>query len=311
LPLTPYITFTREEWKQYRDGAPLTLSEADLQRLSGLNENVSLIEVEEIYLPLSRLLNLYIAATQGLHKATATFLGKPMPNVPYIIGLAGSVAVGKSTTARILQALLSRWGDHTHVALVPTDGFLYPNKTLEKMGLMERKGFPESYDIQALLQFVSDVKAGQSPVFVPVYSHIIYDIVPGEFTKIERPEVIILEGLNVLQAGTLFPDAGSRLFVSDFFDFSIYVDAKSEVIEQWFLKRFFTLRDTAFQDPQSFFHQFANLSDAEARDLALEYWRGINELNLRENILPTRERADLIIEKGPDHSVEKVRLRKL
>ncbi len=307
----PYITFSREEWAQRRADTPLTLSEADLAQLRGINERVSLDEVVEIYLPLSRLLNLYVAATQELYRATATFLGNHDPKVPYVIGMAGSVAVGKSTTARILQSLLARWPNHPRVDLVTTDGFLHPNQVLQSRGLMQRKGFPESYDLRSLIQFVSDVKAGLPKVQAPVYSHLRYDIIPGKFQVVDQPHIMIVEGLNVLQPGESLPGQKPRVFVSDFFDFTIYVDAKVEDVRTWYIERFLTLRDTAFRNPASFFHRYSSLSDAQARDRASTIWREINEMNLVENILPTRERAHLILEKGHDHVVQRVKLRKL
>lgn len=308
--VSPFLTFTRAEWAKLRAATPLPLVETDLIALRGINENISLQEVEEVHLPIARLLNLYVAATQRLHQVTATFLDAPAPKVPYVIGLAGSVAVGKSTTARLLQALLSRWPDHPRVDLVTTDGFLYPNAVLEQKGLMRRKGFPESYDLRRLVQFISDVKSGCAAVTAPIYSHLIYDIVPGALQTIEQPDILILEGLNVLQRGDA-AEGTSRLFVSDFFDFSLYIDADEADIRQWFLERFFRLRDTAFRDPSSFFHHFARLTEEEAKQVALGVWEEINGVNLRENILPTRERADLILEKGADHSVQRVHLRKL
>lgn len=308
--VTPFLTFTHEEWGKLRAATPLTLTEADLARLRGLNDMVSLAEVEEIYLPLSRLLNLYVVATQGLHAASATFLGNLTAKVPFVIGIGGSVAVGKSTTARLLQALLAQWPNHPKVDLITTDGFLYPNQVLEARGLLNRKGFPESYDQRALLRFMADLKAGQPEVQAPVYSHVIYDIVPDETLVVRRPDIVIVEGLNVLQTGDGHPDR-LRTFVSDFFDFGIYVDAAEPDVEQWFLARFLTLRDTVFQDPNSYFHKFAALTEAEAITMASNVWREINGRNLRENILPTRERATLILEKGPDHRVRSVRLRKL
>jgi type I pantothenate kinase len=271
---------------------------------------VSLDEVAEVYLPLSRLLNLHVAAAMDLFRATDAFLGRPAAKVPYVIGIAGSVAVGKSTTARILQALLMRWPDHPRVDLVTTDGFLHPNAVLDARGIMNRKGFPESYDVAALVRFLSDLKSGAHQVRAPVYSHLVYDIVPDEFAVIEQPDILILEGLNVLQT----PPADGHLppvFVSDFFDFSIYVDAAEDDITQWYVERFLALRETAFQDPTSFFHRFAGFSDDEAVAMAKGIWEEINGRNLAENIAPTRERARLILEKGPDHAVERVRLRRL
>lgn len=308
--ITPFLTFTHEEWGRLRAATPLTLTEAELARLRGLNDKVSLAEVEEIYLPLSRLLNLYVVATQGLHAATATFLGNLTAKVPFVIGIGGSVAVGKSTTARLLRALLAQWPNHPKVDLITTDGFLYPNRVLEERGLLNRKGFPESYDQRALLRFMADLKAGQPEVQAPVYSHVVYDIVPDETLVVRQPDIVIVEGLNVLQTGDGHPDR-LRTFVSDFFDFGIYVDAAEPDVEQWFLARFLTLRDTVFQDPNSYFHKFAALTEAQAIAMASKVWREINGRNLRENILPTRERATLILEKGPDHRVRSVRLRKL
>ncbi len=308
MPLSPYINFTRAEWARLRDNTPLTLSEADLVRLRGVNEEISLREVAEIYLPLSRLLNLYVAAQQGLHEAKDIFLGDDTARIPYVIGVAGSVAVGKSTTARLLQALLAQWPHHPKVDLITTDGFLFPNAVLEERGLMKRKGFPESYDRRRLLRFIAAVKAGEPEVEAPVYSHIIYDIWPDHVVKVQQPDIVIVEGLNVLQTGV---GADNPVFVSDFFDFSIYVDADEEHIKQWYVKRFLTLRRTAFRDPASYFHRYANLSDKEAVRKALSIWEEINELNLRENIQPTRTRAQLILEKGADHAVENVKLRKL
>ncbi len=302
------MNFSRDEWSKLRDNTPLTLSEADLARLRGLNEAMSLREVAEIYLPLSRLLNLYVAAQQELHEAKDTFLGNQTAPVPYIIGIAGSVAVGKSTTARLLQALLARWPNHPRVELVTTDGFLFPNVVLEERGLMTRKGFPESYDRRRLLRFVAEVKAGEPEVDAPVYSHIAYDILPSHVVTVRQPNIVILEGLNVLQTGV---GADNPVFVSDYFDFSIYVDADEEHIKRWYVNRFLTLRRTAFRDPASYFHRYANLSDEEAMQKALSIWNEINGVNLQENILPTRTRAHLILEKGADHAVESVKLRKL
>jgi type I pantothenate kinase len=272
---------------------------------------VFLDEVIEVYLPLSRLLNLYVAATQNLYKVTDTFLGKPTSKVPYIVGIAGSVAGGKSTTARILRALLARWPDHPEVDLVTTDGFLYPNLVLEERGLMARKGFPESYDVRRLLRFVNDVKSGHPEVAAPVYSHLRYDVLPDETKLVRQPDIMILEGLNVLQTRNGGQKDLPGTFISDFFDFSIYVDARDTDLERWYVDRFLTLRDTVFQDKDSYFNRYASLSTEEAKDVARGIWAEINGPNLAQNIKPTRERARLILEKGPDHSVRSVKLRKL
>ena len=293
------------EWAQLRKNTPLTLDEKDLKELQGLNEYVSMREVEDVYLPLSRLLNLHVAAMQTLHRVTDTFLGSREAAVPYLIGIAGSVAVGKSTFARILRALLARWPEHPRVELVTTDGFLYPNRVLEERGIMHRKGFPESYDRSRLVQFVGDLKAGRSTVAAPIYSHHSYDIVPGEKQVVEDADIVLIEGLNVLQSGRR-----KNVFVSDFFDFSIYVDAREDDLREWFLQRFHRLRETAFRDPSSYFHDFAEMPEQEAVAMAEEVWESINLLNLRKNIAPTRERAQLILEKRGDHAVERVRLRR-
>jgi type I pantothenate kinase len=310
LSLSPYLRFTRDEWAPLRADTPLTLGDADLVRIHGLIERMSLREIEEVYLPLSRLLNLYVAAVQGLYRATATFLGHREEKVPFLIGLAGSVAVGKSTASRALRELLSRWPHHPRVEVVTTDGFLLPTAVLEERGLMARKGFPESYDVRALLACVRDLKAGRDVVTTPVYSHLVYDIVPGERKAIDRADIVIVEGLNVLQAGAV-ADGQTRDFVSDFFDFTIYVDAATDHIREWYVERFLALRDTAFRDPSAYFHRYASLSDTAARETAEGIWAEINEPNLVKNILPTRERAHLVLRKGRDHSVEEVRLRKL
>ena len=304
VAVSRFVEFSRAEWAQLRDATPLPLTEPQLRRLVSANERMSLDEVADIYLPLSRLLNLYVGATQNLHAASATFLGTDTPRVPFVIGIAGSVAVGKSTTSRVLQALLASWPGHPRVSLVTTDGFLLPLRVLESRGLVQRKGFPESYDVRRLLRFMADVKSGVPEAAAPVYSHLAYDIVAGQFETVHSPDVVIVEGLNVLQAG-------SGVFVSDFFDFSIYVDANEADIELWYIERFLMLRETVFRDPSSYFHRYATLSTEEARDTAREIWRTINLVNLRENVLPTRERAHLILEKGRDHAIRKVKLRKL
>ena len=309
--LSPHRFFTREEWARLRADTPLTLTEADLERLRSLNDPISIAEVETIYLPLSRLLSLYVAATQRLYEATRTFLGATEGKTPFIIGIGGSVAVGKSTTARVLRALLTRWPNTPKVDLVTTDGFLYPNAVLERENLMEKKGFPESYDLPALLAFLSDIKAGMAKVSAPLYSHLVYDIVPGDRIVVDRPDILIVEGLNVLQAPRLPKDGKAVPFVSDFFDFSIYIDADEDEIHRWYVARFERLRETAFRDPQSYFHRYALIPKEEALVIAERLWSRINLVNLRENILPTRPRADLVLRKGPSHRIEQVALRRL
>jgi len=299
------LVFEREEWARLRANTPLELDDTDLAALRGINERIDLDEVVDVYLPLSRLLSLHAVATRDRDSVTDTFLGVlPAPR-PYIVGLAGSVAVGKSTTARILQALLARWPAHPRVELVTTDGFLLPNRELAARGLAERKGFPESYDTAALVAFLAALKRGDPVVRAPVYSHVRYDIVEGEEQVVERPDVVIVEGLNVLQTSR-----GVSRHVSDFFDFSIYVDADERDIEQWFVERFFLLRETVFADPESFFHPYASMSEADAESFARMVWATINGVNLREEILPTRARADLVLEKAADHRVRRVRLRR-
>ncbi len=301
-----YLTFDREQWAVLRAQTPLTLTEKELEAMRGINDRIDLEEVATVYLPLTRLLNLYVAATQNLHRVSATFLGTMAPKMPYVIGIAGSVAVGKSTSARILQALLMRWPEHPRVELITTDGFLYPNTVLEERGLTNRKGFPESYDTKRLLQFVRDVKAGTPEVAAPVYSHVIYDVLPDKEEIVHQPDILIVEGLNVLQVGSATTD-----FVSDYFDFSIYIDARETDIEAWFTERFQTLRKTIFQDPDSFFKHFADFTEEQALALAHEIWTSINGKNLKENIEPTRARASLVLHKGADHKVDAVHLRKL
>ncbi|EGR2264663.1 type I pantothenate kinase [Vibrio parahaemolyticus] len=307
--MSPFLSFDRAEWAELRNSVPMTLSEDDLKALQGINESLTMEEAVEIYLPLSRLLNLYVQARQSRNSVLQQFLNTEEHAPPFVIGIAGSVAVGKSTTARILKALLSRWENHPKVALVTTDGFLYPKKVLEERGIMHRKGFPESYDIKRLVEFVSDVKAGKPNLEVPVYSHITYDIT-DELKKVDRPDVLIIEGLNVLQSGMDYPHDPHRVFVSDFLDFSIYVDAESETIEQWYVERFLKFRRGAFTKPGSYFSHYTQLSVDEAKSKAKEIWRNINGLNLELNILPTRERAHLILHKGANHLVDKVSLRK-
>ncbi|MEL6298159.1 MAG: type I pantothenate kinase [Pseudomonadota bacterium] len=308
---TPYREFTRTEWAKLRADTPMTLVPGELERLGGVIEQVSISDVEEVYLPLSRLLNLYVAATQELHAVSTEFLGRRERQSPFVIGIAGSVAVGKSTTARVLKALLARWPDHPRVDLITTDGFLYPNAELERRGLMDRKGFPESFNTKRLLQFMADIKSNRSNVVAPRYSHFHYDVVPDETTAIDRPDILIVEGLNVLQPARL-PRGGDAIpYVSDFFDFSIYIDADPQTIENWYVSRFMRLRETAFRDPDAYFHRYAKLSDEDAKVRATEIWRSINMVNLRKNILPTRRRAKLILTKSADHAVSKVALRRI
>jgi type I pantothenate kinase len=309
--LSPYRVFSREEWAERREDTPMTLTPEEVTRVRSLHDRLDMKEVEEIYLPLSRLLSLYVAGTQRLFRAQQDFLGTEDAKVPYIIGVAGSVAVGKSTTARVLQALLARWPNVPKVDLLTTDGFLFPNAILVREGLMDRKGFPESYDLPALLRFLSDIKAGRRPVRAPLYSHLVYDVIPNQWIEIDRPDILVVEGLNVLQAGRP-PKGGKAIpYVSDFFDFSIYLDADEDILLSWYVDRFLTLRGTAFRDPKSYFHRYATLSDAEAIETASSIWRRINLVNLHENILPTRQRADLILRKVESHAIEEVALRRL
>jgi type I pantothenate kinase len=307
----PYRIFSRDQWARLRDDAPMTLEAGEIAALRSVHDRLDLTEVEEIYLPLSRLLSIYVDATQRLYLAQRRFLGIQDRKMPYIIGVAGSVAVGKSTTARVLQALLTRWSPRPKVDLVTTDGFLFPNAVLERQGLMQKKGFPESYDLPTLLAFLSDIKAGRPSVRAPVYSHLSYDIISNEWIEIDRPDILIVEGVNVLQTGRLPRDGKAVPVVSDFFDFSVYIDADESVLRDWYVRRFLTLRDTAFTDPRSYFNRYALLSDAEATATATAIWERTNLANLEDNILPTRPRATLILKKGADHVVETVALRRL
>ena len=309
--VSPYAAFSREQWARLRAATPLTLTDEELVQLRGLNEPMSLDEVRDVYLPLSRLLNLYVAASQNLNVVADLFLGTPARHVPFIVGVGGSVAVGKSTCARVLRALLARWPNHPKVDLVTTDGFLYPTATLEARGLMQRKGFPESYDLRRLLLFLAELKSGKEEVRCPVYSHLTYDIVPGQEQVVRQPDIVLLEGLNVLQTPDGARRRALRTFVSDFFDFSIYVDAREENVKEWYVQRFLKLRATAFRDPRSFFRRYGDLSDDEAVATARQIWEEINGPNLRENIHPTRDRARLVLVKSADHSVVEVRLRRL
>ena len=308
---SPFVELDRAAWSRLRESTPLTLTEEDLRRVRGLGDRIDLVEVEEVYLPLSRLVDLYVAGSEQLHGATSTFLGEAPARTPFVIGIAGSVAVGKSTTARILAELLTSWPETPKVSLVTTDGFLYPNAELVRRGLLHRKGFPESYDRRRLLRFVSDVKSGVAEVRAPVYSHLSYDIVPGADVVVAGPDVLSVEGLNVLQPARPHADGRTGLAVSDFFDFSIYVDARTEDVRAWYVQRFLRLRETAFSRPESYFHQYASLTDDEAAARAGQIWRDINEVNLVQNVLPTRARATLVLTKGADHGVRRVRLRKL
>lgn len=308
---SPFVELDRDDWARLRENTPMSLGADDLERLRGLEHPLDIREVEDVYLPMSRLLTFYAEASARLHGVTSDFLMERPTRTPFVIGVAGSVAVGKSTTSRILRELLSRWPSTPSVSLLTTDGFLYPNAELRRRGIMHRKGFPESYDRRALLRFLAEVKAGRPEVSAPVYSHLSYDIVPGERIVVARPDVLIVEGLNVLGAPPVRPMGGTGMAVSDYFDFSVYVDARVSHIERWYVERFLRLRETAFSNPDSYFHRYAALSDAEAEATALTIWQTINGPNLVENILPTRQRATLVIEKGPDHQVQRVRLRKL
>src|SRR5579859_6965126 len=307
----PYRIFTREQWARLRDDTPMTLEPGEFDRLRSMHDHLDLQEVEDIYLPLSRMLSIYVDAMQRLYYAQRQFLGIRDRKMPYIVGVAGSVAVGKSTTARVLQALLARWSPRPKVDLVTTDGFLYPNAVLERQGLMQKKGFPESYDLTRLLSFLSDVKSGRSPVRAPVYSHLTYDILPNQWQAVDQPDILIVEGVNVLQTAPLPRHGKAVPVVSDFFDFSVYIDADEAVMREWYVQRFLTFRNTAFHDPRSYFHRYSLLSDDEAIATATAIWERTNLANLEENILPTRRRATLILTKGADHLIETVALRRL
>ncbi len=308
---SPYVDLDRAAWVRLAESTPLPFTEADVERLRGLGDPIDLPEADAVYRPLTRLLDLHVQATRGLHRAASTFLREGPEPTPFVIGIAGSVAVGKSTVARLLRELIARWPTTPRVELVTTDGFLYPNAELERRGLMDRKGFPESYDRRSLLRFVQEVKAGRPEVTAPVYDHLTYDIVPGEQTVVHRPDVLIVEGLNVLQPARATVQGRSSLAVSDFFDFSIYVDARERDVRRWYVDRFLGLRTTAFARPESYFHRYAALSDDEAASVAGQVWDTINAPNLEQNIRPTRGRATLVLTKGEDHSVQRVRLRKL
>ena len=307
----PYRVFTREQWARLRDDTPMTLEPGEFDRLRSLHDRLDLKEVEEIYLPLSRLLSIYVDATTRLFQAQREFLGIRERKVPYIIGIAGSVSGGKSPTARVLQALLARWSPRPKVDLVTTDGFLHSNAVLERLGLIQKKGFPASYDLPRLLSFLSDIKSGRRGVRAPVYSHLTWDIVPNQWQEIDQPDILIVEGVNVLQTGPLPRDGKAVAVVSDFFDFSSYIDADEAVLREWYIRRWLTLRDTAFTDPRSYFKRYALLSDEEATATATAIWERTNLANLEDNILPTRPRATLILKKGADHVIESVALRRL
>lgn len=316
-PYSPYRHFSLEEWGKLRQHAsqgasqhtPLALSEQELSVLRGINERASIEEVRQVYLPLSRLLSLYVASMQNLNLGTVEFLGIESGKVPFIIGIAGSVAVGKSTVARILQTLLQRWPEHPKVDLITTDGYLFTTVQLEKKNLMHRKGFPESFDRTRLVQFLSDIKGGRRNLQAPVYSHLLYDVVPDKFVHVDQPDILIVEGLNVLQTNKL-KQGEQQVFISDYFDFSIYIDAEEDVIKKWYVDRFVTLRDTVFKQPNAYFNHYATLNTEQARKTASEIWSSINLVNLRENILPSRNRAKLILHKSEDHSIDYVQVRK-
>ncbi|GAA0784656.1 type I pantothenate kinase [Roseibium denhamense] len=311
MDLSPYRVFSERQWSRLRADTPMTLSAQEVSQLQGLNAPMSIEQVETIYLPMSRLLAHYAEATVALHKATQKFLGTRDGKTPFIIGVAGSVSVGKSTTSRVLRELLARWPASPKVDLVTTDGFLYPNAVLEAEGLMSKKGFPESFDRPRLLKFLSDIKADKRHVRAPVYSHFYYDVMPGHTVVVDKPDILIVEGLNVLQTRELPKDGRAVPFVSDFFDFSVYMDADEDLLLRWYVDRFMRLRETAFRDPGSYFHKYSRITDTEALETANRIWREINLVNLRENILPTRPRADLILTKNASHRISKVALRRV
>jgi type I pantothenate kinase len=310
--VTPFTTFTRHEWAALRESYPMEITADEIEKLKGFNDVLNMDEVADIYLPLTRLIHLHTIASQELYRSRSIFLQKQEKKVPYIIGIAGSVAVGKSTIARVLHTLLSRWDRHPRVDLVTTDGFLYSNDELERRSIMNKKGFPESYNVHELLQFLSALKSGKARVEAPVYSHITYDVMPDEKQIVEQPDIVIIEGINVLQPPrrrTIHEE--DEVYVSDYFDFSIYVDAAEEDVFKWYVERFKKLRETAFRNPASYFHRYADLTDEEAYHFAKDIWDRINHRNLKENIQPTRHRADLILRKGPHHLVNQIKMRKI
>ncbi len=310
-PASPFLYFSSAQWEKFKADTPLTLSEDEVKRLRSLNDPVSLDEVQRIYLSLSRLLYSHVESAQSLFRQRQSFLNIGNNKTPFVIGIAGSVAVGKSTTARILKELLARWPSSPKVDLVTTDGFLYSNKELSSRGIMARKGFPESYDVKRVLKFLSDIKAGQAKVKAPLYSHTKYDVLADDFATIDQPDILIFEGINVLQTSDLVQDGVAVPFVSDYFDFSIFIDAKREYAEKWYLDRFMRLRETAFLNSESFFHRYSKISTADAREYAQSLWTDINLVNLEQNILPTRPRANLVLRKGANHLINQVALRKL